>query len=264
MAMKFFNRWVAEPIHDIVYSMRKIGEKVGIQQPLDAMMFNIEGMVYDILFKQLYDFQIIGMENMIKTGPAVIVSNHQSILDPLFTGLAVFKASHGRQPWQLAKAEIMEDLYLDLFTRMNKGIFIRRGEHDDQAIAECKNRLRMGDLLIIYPEGSINAGNGKIMEFKSGAVRIAHECEVPIIPMATYGIDRVFGKGMKVPSNKGRVRTIIGKPISVDKLVKMKEVSPGISAPDFDKAAAKLQRAVHDLWSDLWADAQTAEKKPPR
>ncbi len=90
---------------------------------------------------------------------------------------------------------------------------------------------------------------------------MAYECQVPIIPVATYGIDRVFGKTMKIPASKGRVRVKFGTPIAFDKLIKMKEISPGETAPDYQRAAAKLQRIVHDLWADLWAEDQKTEQK---
>jgi 1-acyl-sn-glycerol-3-phosphate acyltransferase len=260
MALKFWNNWVAETTNDIIYGWRKVGEKMGIAQPIDSLFFNFESVAYDILFKQLYDYKWFNTEVIPKTGPCVVISNHCSLLDPLFIGLAIHKGTAGRQTWQLAKAELMRDSYLNIYTRMNHAIFIRRGDSDQQAIDKCKEKLHQGEMVTIFPEGTLGDGNGKFLDFKAGAIRIAHECDVPIIPAALFGTDLVFGKKSKVPATKGKVRAIFGTPIMPDKLVKQIEVSPGVMAPDYEKAMVKLQRTVRQLWADLWAAEQDTSK----
>jgi 1-acyl-sn-glycerol-3-phosphate acyltransferase len=262
MAMKFLNRWVLEPMNDYIYGARKVSEKMGVLQPIDQMFYSLNAFGFDILFKQSYDFQAINGEMVPKTGAAVIVVNHQSWLDPAIIGVALIKSTN-RQAWQLAKADLISNNILNNYTRMGHSIYVRRGESDQVALAQCRDKLNSGDLVVVYPEGTLGPGNGKFLEFKTGALRLAYDCEVPIIPAAIYGSDIIFGKGAKFPKSKGMIRITFGKALTAEKLVKMKEISSGVSIPDFEKGTVKLQRIIHELWAELWAEAQTPPTESP-
>lgn len=262
MAMKFFNRWVLEPMNDFIYGTRKVSEKMGILQPVDQMLYSLNAFGFDILFKQSYDFQVFNGDMIPKNGGAVIVVNHQSWLDPAIIGLAIVKSTN-RQAWQFAKADLISNNILNNYTRMGHSIFVRRGESDQVALAQCREKLNRGELVVVYPEGTLGPGNGKFLEFKTGALRLAYDCEVPLIPAAIYGSDIIFGKGAKFPKSKGLLRITFGKVLMADKLVKMKEISPEVSIPDFEKGTVKLQRIVHEMWAELWAEAQAPPVQSP-
>ena len=140
----------------------------------------------------------------------LIACNHQSESDPLFLGDAIWHHTN-RQSYFLAKSELYTDPLMNMFTRMNKCIFVRCGDSDETALQKCRQVLYEGNPLIIFPEGTLNPGNGKFLEFKSGVVRLALDCQVPILPAAVYGSDRVFGKGAKMPQLKGKVRVSFAK-----------------------------------------------------
>jgi 1-acyl-sn-glycerol-3-phosphate acyltransferase len=263
MSLKHLSKFIAETIDDSIYASRKIGEKIGYQPFIDSKLYAAQGAGYWVLFRNRYDFQVINPELVPKKDPCIIVCNHQSEMDPLVIGGAIYHAN-SRQAYFLGKAELIATPLFNVFTRMNKGIYVRRGESDEAALIKCKQVLYEGNLLVIYPEGTLNPGNGKFLEFKSGAIRLAHDCQVPIIPAAIFGIDRIFGKGAKVPQMKGKLRVKFGKPIPPEKLIKPKsntDASLGIDALELTKATRKVQREVEKLWLDIWMQEQEKHKE---
>ncbi len=153
---------------------------------------------------------------------------------------------------------------MNMFTRMNKCIFVRRGDSDETALQKCRQVLYEGNPLIIFPEGTLNPGNGKFLEFKSGVVRLALDCQVPILPAAVYGSDRVFGKGAKMPQLKGKVRVSFGKFIPPEKLIKNLSNltnSNTIDALELTKATRKVQREVEKVYMDIWMQEQQAKQE---
>ena len=171
-----------------------------------------------------------------------------------------------RLPFQLAKSEYAQNPLFSIFTRLNKAIYIRRGDSDESALEKVKEALDSGEIVIFYPEGSMGKGNGEFLPFKSGITRMAYETGVPIIPVGHFGSDAIFGKGAKMPKNKGFLRVKFGEPLLPEKLFKNynhDEISAGndTEIPNFEKATKKIQRAVKKLWTDLWMDAEAAKKK---
>jgi 1-acyl-sn-glycerol-3-phosphate acyltransferase len=266
MAMKFLTKWVIEPMDNLNYAFRNVLDKMGILKPLDDFIYSrLEDPFFYILFSQLYKFKAYNEEAIPKEGPVIIVSNHQSIMDPLVMGLAVVHNSR-RIPYQLAKAELYTDPFLNNFTRLNKGIFIRRGDSDITAMDECKKVLNEGHPLVYYPEGTTNEGNGKMIPFKTGVCRLAWDTKATILPAAIYGSDMIYGHGAKMPKNKGVLRVKFGEVVPLEKLFKTKE-NETPDQDEFDKVAKKLQREVGKLWTDLWMEATNeakAKEKDPK
>jgi 1-acyl-sn-glycerol-3-phosphate acyltransferase len=256
----FLNDFIIEPITNLTYAGRQVLKKMGILTAIDEFIFTkIEDPLYYWWFKKDYQFEVFNDEVIPKEGAAIFASNHQSLLDPLVSGLAIVHRSK-RIPHQLAKADLGVDSLLGNFVRMNQSIFIRRGESDDSAFDKCIEVLNDGRLLISFPEGTFGPGNGKMLPFHSGVIRMAFTANVPIIPMATFGIDQIFGKGMKMPKSKGTLKVKFGEPLTLEKLMKKKDGATP-TYEEYKKATKKLQRIVQKLWTDLWMENETAKKE---
>ena len=61
------------------------------------------------------------------------------------------------------------------------------------AYAVAVDRLRTGELVAVYPEATISR-SFELKEFKSGAARMSHEAQVPIIPLIVWGAHRRWTK----------------------------------------------------------------------
>ncbi|HUP99552.1 MAG TPA: lysophospholipid acyltransferase family protein [Aeromicrobium sp.] len=189
-------------------------------------------------------FQMSGVEHIPKKGGALIASNHIGYIDFVFNGLPA--AKRGRLVRFMAKKEAFEGPV---------GHFMRSLHHIpvDRAAGEASlnnavDFLRRGELVGIFPEATISR-SFEVKEFKTGAVRIAAEAGVPLIPMALWGTQLLKTKDH--PSDLwGR-----GKTISI-------AVGPPIDVTGEDPVAetAVLRSAVADLLEKTIADYPLASE----
>lgn len=111
-------------------------------------------------------------------GGAVIAANHTSFADPFLVGVAFW---YRRMFFLIAEAVMQGKLRTALLKGMG-GIKIDRNNADIEAIRKSVDTLKSGHLLSIFPEGGIKSDEN-INTIKSGAVLIASQAGVPIIPM---------------------------------------------------------------------------------
>ena len=78
--------------------------------------------------------------------------------------------------------------------------------------------LRDGATLIIFPEGSRCFSDGKFLEFKTGAARLALEANVPILPVTIRGAHLIWAQNLKFPRFGGKVEIIYHPTLKVEEL----------------------------------------------
>ena len=127
-------------------------------------------------------------------GGLIVASNHQSYLDPFWIIIPLDRKFRFLA-WDRA------------FTWFGIGRFIRflgafpvNIEHGDAAAYQKSVEvLRAGATLVIFPEGSRALSDGELLPFKSGAVRMALEANVPILPVTLRGANKFWAQDMKRP-----------------------------------------------------------------
>ena len=133
-----------------------------------------------------------GLENIPNSGRCVLAGNHTSIFDPLLIMGCTKRTVHF-----LAKDELYKGLYGIIFRHM--GIIpVNRKIHDKDALKKAKDGLLNGDLIGIFPEGTISKVKGEILPFKIGAVKMAYDTESEIIPFVIKGKYRIFGGNITI------------------------------------------------------------------
>lgn len=238
-------------------------DKAGILDPVDHFIYkNIEDPLLTFWFRNSYQFKIIN-DDVIPTeeeGCCLFASNHQSIMDPLTSGLAIVHTSR-RMAFQLTKAEMGDDPLMGNYVSMNQVIYIRRGENDQEAMQQCVDAMvEQNRPVLVYPEGTYGPGDGVLLKFKTGATRLAWDAQVPIIPMATYGLDKVCpGKHVKQLKTKGLIRVTFGDRLELKDLFPGKKPGDKIEQPDFVAATEKVQAAVQALWDGMDKDIREEE-----
>lgn len=117
-------------------------------------------------------------------GPALIVSNHDSWLDPL----AVIEAMmwRKRQLRFLAKHSLWGFKPFGWILDRAGQIPIRRGESDAGALEEAVDAIGRGETIGIFPEGTLSRGTA--LRARRGVSRLARACPgVPVILVAVSG-----------------------------------------------------------------------------
>jgi 1-acyl-sn-glycerol-3-phosphate acyltransferase len=252
---KLFNDLVLKPQYLIVKGIREMMAQAKILDPVDHFIYRyIEDPVYWIWFTNAYKYEIINDSVIPKEdeGCCVFAANHQSIMDPLTSGLAIVHNSK-RMAFQLTKSELFEDPVLGNFVAMNQTIPIKRGAHDVEALQKCVNVIvEKNRPVLVYPEGTYGPGNGELLPFKSGVSIIAWDAQVPVIPMATYGIDRVLPKGnFKEFKMTGLIKIKFGEPLPLATLFPNKKKGDKLDEKDLKYATGLIQTAVQGLWNEM-------------
>jgi 1-acyl-sn-glycerol-3-phosphate acyltransferase len=129
-----------------------------------------------------------GLTRLPRHGAAILAVNHISYADPLVIGRFVWDA--GRNPRFLAKASLFS---IPLIGRVFVGtgqIPVRRGTADaDAALRGAVEALNRGEIVIIYPEGTVTRQpDFWPMQAKTGVARLALLApDVPVIPVGQWG-----------------------------------------------------------------------------
>ena len=147
--------------------------------------------------KLLWRIKYSGTENIPTNleGGLVIAANHQTYFDPFWIAFQIhrkfrFMAWDKAFNWFLVGDVIR---YLGAFPVSIDGSGTRK------AMVESLRALRGGATLFIFPEGSRGFSDGKLLEFKSGTVRIAMQAGVPILPVTIRGANKVWAQDIKYP-----------------------------------------------------------------
>lgn len=136
--------------------------------------------------------RFVGLEHIPRTGGAVVVANHISHIDPIYSGLAVHRA--GRVPRFLAKDSLWRVPVLGTVLRATAQIPVHRGTADAKAsLRDGVTALEQGKVLVVYPEGTISRDPAHWpMHPRTGVARLALSCGVPVVPMVHWGTQTVL------------------------------------------------------------------------
>lgn len=137
---------------------------------------------------------------------AVIVANHRSSIDPSFIEILVPRVVH----WMVAR-EYCESKAFGWFLRICEVIPTNRGGIDTAATKQAIRLAAQGGLIGIFPEGRINTTNELLLPFRSGAIVVALNAGVPIIPCYIEG-SPYRGTVWSPLVTPARVRLVVGPP----------------------------------------------------
>ncbi|SNR29001.1 1-acyl-sn-glycerol-3-phosphate acyltransferases [Haloechinothrix alba] len=135
--------------------------------------------------------RLVDTEHIPRTGGAVIACNHVSYLDFIFCGLGALPAD--RYVRFMAKQQIFEHRIAGPLMRGMHHIPVDR-EAGQASYDEAVDRLRAGQVVGVFPEATISR-SFTVKGLKTGAVRMAADAGVPLVPIALWGTQRLWTKG---------------------------------------------------------------------
>ncbi len=141
----------------------------------------------------MFELKVYGMQHIPASGGVLIVSNHQSYLDPIALG------AHLRRPMSfLARSTLFDHRFFGWLISNLNAFPVRQGEGDVGAVKETIRRLQEGHVLNIFPEGS-RSEDGEIGPMQSGIALIVRRAGVPVVPAVIDGSFAAWPKGAKMP-----------------------------------------------------------------
>lgn len=153
---------------------------------------------------------IVGDEHIPEQGGALLAINHLSYVDYLMAGYP--GVNRGRLTRFMAKREVFDHPVGGPVMRSFHHIAIDRSA-GSEGMRVAADRLRAGEVVGIFPEATISR-SFLIKELKTGAVRIAADAGVPLVPVVLFGTQRILTKGR--PRDFSRHKTIsieVGAPM---------------------------------------------------
>lgn len=159
--------------------------------------------------KLFFRIKYINSKNVPKNGPTLLVSNHQSFLDPPAIGCGYFRMTNFLARKTLFKFKPFGKLIdsVDAIPLDQEGLGF-------QGVRETLRRLKNNEAVLIFPEGS-RSFDGELASFTSGYAAMAVKTNACIVPVAIAGAFEAFPRTQKFPSPfKRRVKVEYGEPLS--------------------------------------------------
>ena len=191
-----------------------------------------------LVISVVYRIRPTGLENIPATGPAVVVCNHVSFMDPILLAGSI------RRPMRFVMwYRIFQIPLLRYFFENMKAIPIASARENETVMHEAFERvdeeLAAGNVVCVFPEGGITR-DGEIQRFRPGIEKIIARRPVPVVPVA---LGRLWGSWFSRRKGGG-VRKVPGR------LFARVPVTVGEPVPPKDVTAARLELLVRTLRGD--------------
>jgi 1-acyl-sn-glycerol-3-phosphate acyltransferase len=153
-----------------------------------------------LIARLLWRIEIVGQ---VPPGACIVAANHESVLDPPLLALTT------RRPLRfLAKEELWSNRFGAWVMESLGAVPVARGREGYVAIDQAVKLIRAGELVAIFPEGTVKGGT-----WTRGAARLALGTGAPLVPVRIVGTARALSRGrVGLP----KIRIVVGEPISVE------------------------------------------------
>lgn len=206
-------------------------------------------------------YEIEGRNKLPRSGSFVLAPNHYTEIDPVVVGVVCWKL--GRLPRFLAKGSLFRIPVVGWVLRKAGQVPVERGgsARGNGPVQAAHALVEQGHMLVVYPEGSLTRDPGLWpMRGKTGAVRIALEQGIPIIPAAHWGSQQLMGRYSKKISIFPRktIRIKIGDPVDLSAFE-----GRNLDTATLNEATAVVMDSITGLLEDLRGEKAPAERWNP-
>jgi 1-acyl-sn-glycerol-3-phosphate acyltransferase len=170
------------------------------------------------MLKIFFGLEVKGRENIPKKGGFIVAGNHVSYLDPIVLGVA-----SPRRLYFMAKQELFVKPFFS-WGLLAVGAFpVKRDSADLSAIKQAIHRVRQGNGLALFPEGS-RRFDGVHMEPYAGIGFLAAKLNVPVVPVFIRGTEIALPKNAKF-IRPAKVTLCFGKQISIERRMPYQDIA---------------------------------------
>jgi 1-acyl-sn-glycerol-3-phosphate acyltransferase len=154
--------------------------------------------------------RIAGMEHVPRTGAVLVVGNHVGTVEPALTGVFIPRLD----VYYMAKSELFRKRWLGWLFRRSHAFPVVRESADRAALRFALGVLADGHVLLVYPEGTRSWDGQFLGDTHAGAGFIARHSGALIVPVASWGSERVIPRGSWLP-RRTDVELRVGEPFSL-------------------------------------------------
>ena len=206
-----------------------------------GIVFSLSYILGKPLVRLLFPIRVVGKENLPQSGPAILIANHASYLDPFFV-----LAATDRYVRFLTKSEVMQSGLGKWFFTCAGSIPTGRYRIDPASVRELFTALNVGEIVGIFPEGE-RTWDGRPLPVYPTVKRLLARAGVPIIPVRIEGSYALYPRwaGYPLPGSLTvRIFPPVGPDAVDEALTRIAVVSDG---------QAWLPRSAHGIELVLWA-----------
>jgi 1-acyl-sn-glycerol-3-phosphate acyltransferase len=157
---------------------------------------------------------VTGAENIPVSGPAILASNHLSVVDSIFLPLMVERPVTFAAKSEYFTGTRWRDKIVGAYLRSTNQLSTdRAGARAAQAMLDAAlDLLNSGQLFGIYPEGT-RSPDGRLYRGRTGVGYLALNSGAPVIPVAMVGTEKILPPGHRLP-RPGKIEIRIGEPLT--------------------------------------------------
>lgn len=160
-----------------------------------------------VLFIVVFGIRVFHRERLPAGGGVLVVSNHQSYLDPILAAVGM------PRPFQpMARESLFRFAPFGWLIRSLYAFPVRRASADLGAIREALRRLKAGGVVLVFPEGT-RTRDGSIGRLQAGPMTMAVRAGVPIVPAVIDGAFESWPRTSPLP-RPHRIYVAFGRPVS--------------------------------------------------
>ncbi len=180
------------------------------------MQYQVSRLVAGPFLRLLARPDVSGAENIPASGPAILASNHLSVVDSIFLPLMVERPVTFAAKSEYFTGTRWRDKVVGAYLRSTNQLSTdRAGARAAQAMLDAAlDLLKDGQLFGIYPEGT-RSPDGRLYRGRTGIGYLALNSGAPVIPVAMIGTERILPPGHRIP-RPGKIEIRIGEPITFD------------------------------------------------
>lgn len=162
--------------------------------------------------RAFFKFRVYGLENIPSQGGFLLVSNHQSFLDPLFCGVYVKRALNF-----FARDTLFKNRFFRKVLTSVNAIPVRRGEADMSAIRAVIAKLKEQEGVCLFPEGT-RTTDGRISAFKPGLGLLCRKGNAQVVPAVIDGAFEGWPRHKKLFKPFVPISVCYGKPVTAEEV----------------------------------------------
>lgn len=182
-----------------------------------------------------FRFRVVHEDKVIHDGPALIVCNHQSFLDPPLVSVAFQTPIHF-----LARKTLFDNRWFGGLIRRLNAIPVDQDRPDFTSLKTIIALLKKGERVLVFPEGS-RSEDGQLGAAQPGVGLIIAKSGVPVLPMRLFGAYEALPRGAKRPRSVP-VRLVVGDPVDFSA-----EAAEAEGKERYRKLAEKAMEAIATL-----------------
>jgi 1-acyl-sn-glycerol-3-phosphate acyltransferase len=185
--------------------------------------YKIGRLLFSIFLILFCSFRWFGSARVPRSGPLLIIANHESFWDPPLVGVAL-----GRRVTYMARKTLFRNPILSYFMRQVGTFTVDQEGTGMDGIRMAIKQLEAGKGVVIFPEGS-RTKDGQLQPFMPGVALIIRKAKATVLPVGIGGSFHAWRIGttwpklapLWLPPRRAAIGLVIGRPIPAEELLNM-------------------------------------------